>query len=75
MNPVSAGLLRQRRFVTRGIARWFLDRVENRSGFRIEVLEAIEETRLIYQLTTHYSGRSCRPGASCWLGLGAGEHT
>jgi exopolyphosphatase/guanosine-5'-triphosphate,3'-diphosphate pyrophosphatase len=50
----------------------FLDRVESRTGFRIEVIEAIEETRLIYQLMTHLLGPRLERGGLLVLGLGAG---
>lgn len=50
----------------------FLDLVESRTGFRIEVIEAIEETRLIYQLATHLLAAELRKGRVLLLGLGAG---
>lgn len=50
----------------------FLDRVGSRTGFRVEVIEAIEETRLVHQLVRHLLGASFDRGHVMLLALGAG---
>jgi exopolyphosphatase / guanosine-5'-triphosphate,3'-diphosphate pyrophosphatase len=50
----------------------FLDRVEQECGLRIEVIEPIEETRLVHQLVRHLLGPRFEEGASMLLSLGAG---
>lgn len=51
----------------------FLDRVEKGcGGLRIEVIEAIEETRLIYQFVRHLVGPAFDQGTCMVLSLGAG---
>lgn len=50
----------------------FLDRVDQRTGFRIEVLEAIEETRLVHQLAASLLGERYARGNVMLLALGAG---
>lgn len=49
-----------------------LDRVEKRTGFRIEIIEAIEETRLMHQLIQALVGRSLNRGSVLLLAIGAG---
>jgi exopolyphosphatase / guanosine-5'-triphosphate,3'-diphosphate pyrophosphatase len=50
----------------------FLDRVEQRCGLRIRVIEAIEETRLIHQLVRQLIGPIFDRGTCLLLSLGAG---
>ncbi|MBW2733930.1 MAG: HD domain-containing protein [Deltaproteobacteria bacterium] len=50
----------------------FLDFVQQRTGFRVQVLEAIEETRLAHQLTWRLMGERLATGRSLVLALGAG---
>ncbi|MBK8482537.1 MAG: HD domain-containing protein [Proteobacteria bacterium] len=50
----------------------FLDRVASRTGFRVEVIEAIEETRLVHQLVGHLLGPAFARGHVMLLALGAG---
>ncbi|MBK6846813.1 MAG: HD domain-containing protein [Proteobacteria bacterium] len=50
----------------------FLDRVTSRTGFRVEVIEAIEETRLVHQLVRHLLGAAFERGHVMLLALGAG---
>jgi len=50
----------------------FLDRVERGCGLRIEVIEAIEETRLVYQFVHHLLGPRFDQGTCMLLSLGAG---
>jgi exopolyphosphatase/guanosine-5'-triphosphate,3'-diphosphate pyrophosphatase len=53
----------------------FIDRVERISGIRLEVIEAIEETRLLYQYIDHSIGArfGFRRGVCMVLSLGAGS--
>jgi exopolyphosphatase/guanosine-5'-triphosphate,3'-diphosphate pyrophosphatase len=53
----------------------FIDRVERLSGIRLEVIEAIEETRLLYQYVDHTIGArfGFRRGVCMLLSLGAGS--
>jgi exopolyphosphatase/guanosine-5'-triphosphate,3'-diphosphate pyrophosphatase len=50
----------------------FLDRVEKACGLRIEVIEAIEESRLLYQIARHTVGPGFDQGTCMLLSLGAG---
>ena len=50
----------------------FLDRIEKLTGFRIEVVEAIEETRLAHQLVRHLLGPSLDAGVVMLLAFGGG---
>jgi exopolyphosphatase/guanosine-5'-triphosphate,3'-diphosphate pyrophosphatase len=50
----------------------FLERVQHGSGLRVEVLEAIEETRLIHQLVRDLLGEAFDHGTRLLLALGAG---
>jgi exopolyphosphatase / guanosine-5'-triphosphate,3'-diphosphate pyrophosphatase len=50
----------------------FLDRVHQRCGLRIGVIEAIEETRLIYQFVRFLLGSRFDEGVCLLLSLGAG---
>jgi exopolyphosphatase/guanosine-5'-triphosphate,3'-diphosphate pyrophosphatase len=53
----------------------FIDRVARLSGIPLEVIEAIEETRLLYQSVHHRLGGRLAPGggAAMVLSLGAGS--
>lgn len=50
----------------------FLDRIAQGCGLKIEVIEAIEETRLIYQFIRHLIGPRFDQGVCMLLSLGAG---
>jgi exopolyphosphatase / guanosine-5'-triphosphate,3'-diphosphate pyrophosphatase len=50
----------------------FLDRVEQGCGLRIEVIEAVEETRLLYQYIRHQLGTRFDAGTCMLLSLGGG---
>lgn len=51
----------------------FLERVRHGSGLSVHVLEAIEETRLVHQLTRHVIGPRFDHGSTMVLALGAGS--
>lgn len=50
----------------------FLDRVEQETGLRLEVIEAIEEMRLVYQYVRHLLGARLEASTTMLLSLGAG---
>ncbi|MCA9672177.1 MAG: HD domain-containing protein [Myxococcales bacterium] len=50
----------------------FLERVEQQTGLEVHVLDAIEETRLAYQLVRHLLGERFGSGTNMLLALGAG---
>ncbi len=50
----------------------FLDRIEKRTGYRIVVIDAIEETRLARQLVRHLVGPSLDEGVVMLLAFGGG---